>query len=111
MIPGTKLHLDLDLGPAVRQTKYISEGSDTKVAGRGSLNFSWKPNANIQIANQTAIFFESDDTNLTSTTTLDTKLFGPVKGRLSYNVTYENDVPGEAKSFDTITAASLVYSF
>jgi putative salt-induced outer membrane protein len=111
VIPGTKLRLDLEAGPALRESSYTSAGRDTKAAGRGSINFSWKPNANLQFTNQTAVFFESDDTNITSTTALTTKLFGPVKGQLSYNLTYENDVPGEAKSFDTITAAALVYSF
>jgi putative salt-induced outer membrane protein len=111
VLPGSKLHLDLEAGPAVRQTRYINQGRDTRVAGRGSVNFSWKPNGIVTLTSQTAIFVESDDTNITSTTALDTKLFGPVKARLTYNLTYENDVPGEAKSFDTVTAASLVYSF
>lgn len=111
VLPGSKLHLDVDLGPALRETRYVDEPADTRFAGRGSINFKWQPNPGLQFANQTAIFFETDDANITSTTTLDTKLFGPLKGRLSYNLTYENDVPSEAKTFDTITAASLVYSF
>jgi putative salt-induced outer membrane protein len=108
---AAKFTLDVEAGPAVRETRYIGQPRDTKPAGRGSVNFDWKPNGNIELSNQSAIFVESDDTNITSTTALTSKLFGPVKGQLSYNLTYEDDVPGQAKSFDTITAASLVYSF
>jgi putative salt-induced outer membrane protein len=108
---GAKFNLSVEAGPAVRETRYIGQPRDTKPAGRGSVNFDWKPNANIELTNQSAVFFEADDTNITSTTALTSKLFGPVKGQISYNVTYEDDVPGQARSFDTITAASLVYGF
>ena len=108
---GSKFNLAVEAGPAVRETRYIGQPRDTKPAGRGSINVDWKPNGNIEFSNQSAIYVESDDTNITSTTALTSKLFGPVKGQLSYNLTYEDDVPGQAKSIDTITAASLVYSF
>lgn len=108
---GSRFKLDLETGPALRETRYNGQPSDTKPAGRGSLSLDWKPNGNIEFTNQSAIFFEADDTNITSTTALTSRLFGPVKGQISYNLTYEDDVPGQAKSFDTITAASLVYSF
>jgi len=111
VLPGQTLHLDIDAGPALRQTRYIGETSQMRLAGRGSVNFLWKPNPNVQITEVSAVFFESDNSNITSTTALDTKLFGPLKARLSYNLTYEKDTPSAAKSFDTITTASLVYSF
>ncbi|HEY0269600.1 MAG TPA: DUF481 domain-containing protein [Sphingomonas sp.] len=111
VLGGGKLHLDLETGPALRETRYLEEGDERRIAGRGSVNFSWKPNANIQISEVAAVYVESDNSNITSTTALDTKLFGPVKARLSYNLTYEKDTPNVAKSYDTITTASLVYSF
>ena len=114
VFPGTKLHLDLEAGPAVRETRYLGDlagDRETRLAGRGSVNFSWKPNATVQLTEVAAIYFESDNSNITSTTSLDTKLFGPLKARFSYNITYEQDTPNVAKSFDTITTASIVYSF
>lgn len=111
VLPGTQLHLDLEAGPALRETKFIDQSRETRFAGRGSVNFAWKPNPNIQLTEVASIFFESDDTNITSTTALTTKLFGPLKGQISYNITYERDTPTVSKSFDAVTAASLVYSF
>ncbi len=111
VLPGPNLHLAIEAGPALRQTRYIEESKQMRLAGRGSINFLWKPNNNVQITEVSAVFFEADNANITSTTSLDTKLFGPLKARLSYNLTYEKDTPIAAKSFDTITTASLVYSF
>ncbi|HET8613077.1 MAG TPA: DUF481 domain-containing protein [Sphingomonas sp.] len=111
VLPGQKLHLDLEAGPALRESNYIDNGEQTRIAGRGSVNFKWKPSSSLQFTETSAIFFEADNANITSTTALDTRLFGPLKARLSYNITYEKDVPLLSKSFDTITQASIVYSF
>jgi putative salt-induced outer membrane protein len=111
VLPGQKLHLDLEIGPALRETRYIGEDTDRKIAGRGSINFLWKPSGAVTMTEVAAIYAQSDNSNITSTTTLDTKLFGPLKARLTYNLTYEQDTPSVAKSFDTITTASLVFSF
>ncbi len=49
VLPGSKLHLDLEAGPAVRETRYLGDlagDRETRLAGRGSVNFLWKPNAN-----------------------------------------------------------------
>ena len=114
VLPGTNLHLDLEAGPAVRETRYIGdlEGDrETRLAGRGSVNFLWKPNPNVSLTEVAAIYVERSNSNITSTTALDTKLFGPLKVRFSYNITYEQDTPTVAKSLDTITTAAIVYSF
>jgi putative salt-induced outer membrane protein len=113
VLPGNILHLDLEAGPAVRETRYAGTArfSDTAVGGRASVNFLWKPNGAIQFTEKAAVFFLPDNTNITSTTALDTKLFGPLRVRLSYNLTYEQDTPTVARSFDTITTASIVFAF
>jgi putative salt-induced outer membrane protein len=122
VLPAPNLHLDLDAGPAVRETRYIHSpidttdetariGDETKVGARGSVNFLWKPSAALQFTEVAAVFFLPENSNITSTTSLDTKLFGPLKLRLSYNLTYEQDTPTVARSFDTITTASIVFSF
>lgn len=122
VLPAPNLHLDIDAGPAVRETRYVRGindpvdadariGDETKVGARGSVNFLWKPSAALQFTEIAAVFFLPDNSNITSTTSLDSKLFGPLKLRLSYNLTYEQDTPTVARSFDTITTASLVFTF
>ena len=114
VLPGSALHLDLEAGPALRETRYIgdlaaiadaaSPGADRSISRGSPAPTSSSPRSRRSMS-------RSDNSNITSTTALDTKLFGPVKARFSYNVTYEQDTPTVAKSFDTITTASLVYSF
>ncbi|WP_419827568.1 DUF481 domain-containing protein [Sphingomonas sp.] len=113
VLPGADLHLDLEAGPAVRQTRYAGTArfNDTAVGGRASLNFLWKPNAAVQFTEKAAVFFLPNNSNITSTTALDTRLFGPLRIRLSYNLSYEQDTPTVARSFDTITTASIVFAF
>ena len=117
VLPAPALHLDIDAGPAVRETRYIHDTGDagvvseTKVGARGSVNFLWKPSAALQLTEVAAVFFLPENSNVTSTTSLDTKLFGPLKLRLSYNLTYEQDTPTVARSFDTITTAAIVFTF
>jgi len=111
VLPDKDLHLDLEAGPALQETNFIGLPNELRVAGRGSVNFLWKPNSNIQITEVSAVFFESDNANISSTAALDTKLFGPLKARLSYNLTYEKDTPTTSRSYETVTTASLVYSF
>ena len=98
-------------GPAIRQTRFIDGGHRTDFAGRGSLSVAWKPNPNVQLTQSTQVYFETGNNNIVSTTSLDTKLFGPLKARLSYNVTYERETTDSAKNLDTTSRASLVYSF
>ncbi len=117
VLPAPALRLDVDAGPAVRETRYIHDLSDlrdrddTRIGARGSVNFLWKPSTALQFTEVAAVFFLPDNSNITSTTSLDTRLFGPLKLRLSYNLTYEQDTPTVARSFDTITTASIVFTF
>ena len=111
VLPGPRLQVDLEGGPAVRQTRFIDSDHRTDFAGRGSLNVAWKPNPNVQLTQTTQVYFETGNNNIVSTTALDTKLFGPLKARLSYNITYERETTDSAKNLDTTSRASLVYSF
>lgn len=105
------LRLEFDVGPAFRYTEYYELPNERRVAGRGGLSFKWLPWPTLTIAQDAAVYVQKGNTTATSTTSIDTRLFGPVKGRLSYNVQYESDAPDRQKSTDTVSRASLVYSF
>lgn len=111
LFTGPKLKLDLEGGPAVRYTDFIEEPDKTTLAGRASIALRWAIAPTASLTQDTAIFVEAGNTNASSTIALDTKLFGPLKTRLSYNVQYERDAPQGRKSIDTLGRATLVYSF
>lgn len=111
-VNNPRMRLEFDLGPAFRYTSfYDGEPDEQRVAGRGALAMKWTPWPRVTLAQELAVYVEKENTTATSTTSIETLLFGPLKGRLSYNVQYERDAPSDQKRTDTVSRASLVYSF
>ncbi|MBP8231681.1 MAG: DUF481 domain-containing protein [Rhizorhabdus sp.] len=109
---STRFRLEVDVGPAFRFTSFYGpEGDEKRLAGRGGLNMRWTPIPRLTLAQEVALYVEKDNSTATSTTSIETLLFGPLKGRLSYNVQYERDAPEGQKRTDTVSRASLVYAF
>jgi putative salt-induced outer membrane protein len=111
VVSTTRLKVDFEGGPALRYTSYIDEPEKTTVAGRGSVNVKWKLSPTLDFAQNAAIYLEQGNNNAVATTSLDTKLIGALKARFSYNLTYERNAPAERERLDTLTRATLVYSF
>ncbi|MDX3886061.1 MAG: DUF481 domain-containing protein [Sphingomonas sp.] len=111
LFTGPKLKVDLEGGPAVRYSNYIEEPDKTTVAGRASVALRWQIAPTASLTQDAALFMEAGNTNASTTLALDTKLFGPLKTRISYNVQYERDAPAGRDPVDTLTRATLVYSF
>lgn len=64
----------------------------------------------LTLKEEDSLFLEAGNSTASSTTSLETQLFGPMKARLSYNVEYESDAPGRPRKLDTITRATFVYA-
>jgi putative salt-induced outer membrane protein len=111
VIAGPRMKLDLEGGPVMRSTQSITGDDQTRLAGRGSLNFNWQISPTLQFQQSGAVYVEHGDSNVTATTALDTKLIGALKARLSYNVQYEKDSPVGTRALNTQSRATLVYSF
>ena len=111
VLKSDRLRLDLEGGPALRRTDFTTEPTATNLAARASLGFKWTVNSSLNITQDAALYLERGSTNATATTALDTRLFGPLKARLSYNLLYEPDATVRAEALDTVTRATLVFSF
>ena len=105
------LSLDLEGGPAVRVTDFVVGDTDSTLAGRASLDFAWKITPTFQFSQKGSFFLESDDGSASAQTALDTKLIGALKARFSYNVQYERGTPPGVDPVDTLSRATLIYSF
>lgn len=101
----------LDAGPALRYTQFYVLEAQHAVAGRGSLTIKWLPSRRITLSQEGAIYVEGAQTSAKSTTSVETLLFGPLKGRLSYDVQHERDDRIKRSDVDTSTRASLLYNF
>ncbi len=56
-------------------------------------------------------YVQKFNSTVSTNSALNAKLFGPLSAALSYNVQYESEPPQGRRTTDTITRASVVYSF
>lgn len=108
---GARGRIDLEGGPAVRETEFIDQPSKTTIAGRASLSARYTLSPTLTFSQDASIFFETGDTTASSTSAIDTRLIGRLKAKLSYNIQYEQETVEGHNSLDTIGRATLVYSF
>lgn len=110
-LSSADVKLDLEGGPVIRLTDYVAGPAETAIAGRASLGLRWQISPTLKLRQEAAMFIERGSNNVAATTSLDAKLIGPLKARLSYNVQYEKDAPTDRDQLDTLSRATLVYSF
>ncbi len=111
LVAGPALNVEFEGGPALRRTDFVETGATTRLAGRASLGVRWAITPTLNFVQDGALFVEEGNNNATATTALDTKLIGALKARLSYNVTYERNTLATSDTLDTITRATIAYSF
>ncbi len=103
--------LDLDVGPALRQTRYVDGLDEFSVATRGSLAWRWKMKSGMQLTQDASVLSDEQNTTWISKTALTAALSHPLSARLSFNVQRESQPAGGRKPTDTATRATIVYDF
>lgn len=111
LLNNPQTHLELEGGPALRETQFHDGGDRTSMAARASANFAWKIKPRLQFKETGNFFFESHDGSGTAVTELDAALFGPLKLKLSYELRYERDDFRKVDTLDTSSRATFVYAF
>lgn len=110
-VKTSRIRLDLELGPAFRQTAFTNDLDQSNLAARGTLAFSWRLLPGLSVTENGSAYVQSFNSTLSSTTAVNAKLIGPLSASLSYNVQYESMPPTGSLSTDTTSRASLVYTF
>jgi putative salt-induced outer membrane protein len=103
--------LGIQGGPALRYTDYVGKEAKTTGAGRASIAFRWKISPTLSVSQDAALYLEQSNNNALITTTLETRLIGDLKARLSYDIQYEQGDVADREPVDTTSRATLVYSF
>lgn len=111
LVRTPKLRVDFEGGPAYRRTDMVDGPDSATVAGRGSINVGWKISSTVELKQVSSVYYEEGESSASALTSLDTKLFGDLKARFSYNVQYEEGRPRGTDPVDTLSRATLVYSF
>ena len=111
LVDTADLTVAIDGGPAVRQTRFTNGVNETSFAGRAALNAKWVINPRLTLT-ETATYFADDvNSSLLSLTQLTAKLNGSLSARASFQVNNESNPPPGRINTDTVTRATLVYSF
>jgi putative salt-induced outer membrane protein len=111
IIDSDAVKLEFEGGPAFRVTDLTQGKTSPTLAGRASLDFAWKITPTVQLSQTGAFYLESDDGSASTLTALDTQLLGSLKARFSYNIQYERGTPPGVDPVDTLSRATLIYSF
>lgn len=111
LVDSEELRIAVDGGPAVRQTRFTNGIAETSFAGRAALNAKWVISPRLTFS-ETATYFADDlNSSLLSLTQLTAKLNGNLSARASFQVNNEANPPPGRINTDTVTRATLVYSF
>lgn len=103
--------LDLDAGPALRQTRYVDGLDEFSMATRGSLAWRWKMKSGMQLTQDASVLSDEQNTTWISKTALSAALSQALSARLSFNVQGESEPAGGRRPTDTATRATIVYDF
>lgn len=103
--------LNLEVGPAFRYTDFTDGRLQRSAAARGNVDFDWNLSSGIKFSQDAAAYVEQFNNTISATSALAAKLVGPLSGQVSYSIQYESAPPDGRVSLDTISRASLVYSF
>lgn len=110
-VSNARTKIELEGGPAVRYTSFTERPERTTLAARGSVSARFALTPTLTFSQDASIFIEAHDTTASATSSLDTKLIGKLRARLSYNIQYEEEAPTGSHPLDTVTRATLVYAF
>ncbi len=111
VVKNDRVTLDLELGPAFRNTYFTNGLTQASLASRGSLAFNWRVTPAISLKQDASAYLQRFNSTVSGTTALNAKLIGPLSAQLSYQVQYESEPPAGRLDVDTTGRAALVYSF
>ncbi len=110
-IKEANMQLDLELGPAYRHTAFTDGTVQSSIAGRGTIDFRIRILPGLGFTQTASAYVQRFNSTVNTNSAVQAKLIGPLSAQLSYNVQYESMPPAGRKTTDTISRASLVYSF
>ena len=103
--------LDIELGPAFRDTSFTDQTEQASAAARGTLAFKWQLTPGLTLTQAASAYVQRYDSSLGGTSAISAKLIGPLSAQLSYNIQYESEPPVGSVKTNTISRAGLVYTF
>ena len=110
-IKTDNMTLDIDAGPALRQTSFTDGSRDRDAAVRAAIVYRWQVNPAMQFSQNASALSGEENTTWMSNTAFTAALSRKLSTRLSFNVMSESNPPAGTKPTDTATRASIIYNF
>lgn len=99
-------------GPGVRFTKNVDSGEEnTDLAGILSSRFYYQVANDVFVTNDTDLLYSEVDTLISNEIALNTRIVGPLSGRVGLRTDYSTDPAEGQKSTDNRLSVGVVYSF
>lgn len=111
VVDTPNLTIAVDGGPALRQTRFINGIADNSVAARAGLNAKWQINDMLNFTQAATYYYDNSNNSLLALSQLTAKLNGRLSARFSFQYNNESNPPPGRLNSDTVTRATLVYSF
>jgi putative salt-induced outer membrane protein len=111
VVDTPNLTIAVDGGPALRQTRFINGITDNSVAARAGLNAKWQINDMLNFTQAATYYYDNSNNSLLALSQLTAKLNGRLSARFSFQYNNESNPPPGRLNSDTVTRATLVYSF
>jgi putative salt-induced outer membrane protein len=111
LIDTPKLTIAIDGGPALRQTRFINGLTDNALAARAGFNAKWLISDTLTFTQGATYYYDDSNNSLLALSQLTAKLNSRLSARFSFQYNNESNPPAGRKNSDTVTRATLVYSF
>jgi putative salt-induced outer membrane protein len=99
-------------GPGVRYTKDIEDGDTaTDLAGIVSSRIYYQVTDDMFVSNDTDVLYSDVDTLISNELALNTRIAGPISGRVGLRTDYSTDPADGQESTDNRLSLGVVYSF
>ncbi|WP_114952487.1 DUF481 domain-containing protein [Sphingosinicella terrae] len=108
IIGEPEMTLRFDGGPALRRTQSTGGNVDTAVGGRAAFDFAWKILPTLELKQDGSFIMDGGNESGRAITAIETRLFGTVRARLSYELLYERNSVLGTDSFGTSGRTTLV---
>ncbi len=105
------LTVAFDGGPALRQAMFTDGTSQSELALRAALNGKWVITPAISFTETAPYYSDQRNSSLLSLSQLTARLNGRLSARFSFQYNNESNPPPGRLNSDTVTRATLVYSF
>ncbi|QDK32424.1 DUF481 domain-containing protein [Sphingomonas sp. IC081] len=111
VIKRKDLALSLEIGPALRRTRYVTDPVETTWSTLTSLDFSWNVDDAVKFTQTASSYIETGNSTFTTNTGIEAGVSKKLKAKLSYSFEHETSPPAGTLRTDTISRFSLVYGF